>query len=348
LFQIEGEGKLVKQRVSALAACLVLGAGISAFGQSSPGMAGGTVLGDTVGSSDGVQVSIRYYDKRVYYPESDIPIKVTISNSSPETYRFKLAEDRVYSLGFDVRTQTNRAIDVADSYRKTLAATRPVYYREIAVEPGEEYSFVEKLNSYVSFKDPGAYTVRASFYPELIPGAPTGQAGGAAPILSNVLILSMRPSPGLPPASGLVKADTGETLKPEPIPPDEVVRRTIIARQRSRWNEFFLYLDLESLYTEDAARKRGYDRDSDEGRRQAIERYRADLQENITDKDIVTVPASFDIIETRYTAQSGVVRVLEKFDYGTFKMVKEYDYSLSRKDDVWYIVSYVVFNKGTE
>ncbi len=333
-------------RVSALAACLILGAGISAFGQSST--TGAAVLTESAAVMDGVQVSIRYYDKRVYYPESEIPIKVTISNSSPETYRFKLAEDRVYSIGFDVRTQTNRALDVADSYRKTLAASRPVYYREIAVEPGEEYSFVEKLNSYIAFKDPGAYTVRASFYPELIPGAPTGGAGSAAPIRSNVLILSMRPSAGLPPASSMVKADTGETLKAEAIPPDEVVRRTIVARQRSRWNEFFLYLDLESLYTEDAARKRGYDRDSDEGRRRAHERYKADLQESITDKDIVTVPSSFEIIETRYTAQSGVVRAIEKFDYGTFKMIKEYDYSLSRKDDVWYIVSYVVFNKGTE
>lgn len=106
---------------------------------------------------------------------------------------------------------------MAEAYKKSLASARSVFYREIAVEPGEEYSFVESLNRYIAFKDPGSYTVRASFYPELIPGAPGGSASGQTPILSNVLILSMRPSPGLPPASDLVKAETGEMLKPEMI-----------------------------------------------------------------------------------------------------------------------------------
>ena len=309
-----------------------------------------------LGGNEGVEISIRFYDKRIYYPESEIPIKVTISNGRPETYRFKLAEERFYSIGFDVRTQTNRALEVADAYKRSLASARSVFYREIAVEPGEEYSFVESLNRYTAFKEPGSYTVRASFYPELIPSAsgiaagavPGGGASAQTPILSNVLILSMRPSPGLPPASDLVKAETGEMLKPEAIPPDEVVRRTITARQRSRWSEFFLYIDLESLYTKDGDRKRSYDRESDEGRRRALEKYRADLTEKTVDADIVVLPVSFDIVETRYTAQNGLVRVIEKFDYRSFKMVKEYDYSLVRKDDVWYIVDYTVYNKGTE
>lgn len=317
-------------------------------GGAAPGSAQGGASGGDGPGDEGIQISIRFYDKRIYYPESEIPIKVTIANGRSETYRFKLAEDRAFSVGFSVRTQTNRALDVAESHKRSLASSRPVFYREIAVEPGEEYSFVESLNRYIAFKDPGSYTVRASFYPELIPGAPGGGPAGRPPILSNVLILSMRPSPGLPPASEAVRAETGETLKPETIPPDEVVKRTILARQRSRWNEFFLYLDLEALYTKDEDRKRSYDRESDEGRRRALAKYRADLQEKTVDADIVTLPASFEIVETRYTAQNGFVRAIEKFDYNTFKMVKEYDYSLVRKDDVWYIVDYTVFNKGTE
>jgi hypothetical protein len=364
LFQIEGERKAVYRRISALAACLVFEAALSGFGEgafaqgaSSPKPLASSIQASSpasgpafsgAGGNEGIEISIRFYDKRIYYPESEIPIKVTISNGRPETYRFKLAEERFYSVGFDVRTQTNRALEVAEAYKRSLASARSVFYREIAVEPGEEYSFVESLNRYTAFKEPGSYTIRASFYPELIPGAPGGGSAGGAPILSNVLILSMRPSPGLPPASDLVKAETGEMLKPEAIPPDEVVRRTITARQRSRWNEFFLYIDLESLYTKDGDRKRSYDRESDEGRRRALEKYRADLTEKTVDADIVVLPASFDIVETRYTAQNGLVRVMEKFDYRSFKMVKEYDYSLVRKDDVWYIVDYTVYNKGTE
>jgi hypothetical protein len=327
--------------------------------QSAPNAAPGIIAAP--GGADGIELSIRFYDKRLYYPESEIPIKVAIANTTAQTYRFKLAEDRTYSLSFDARTPANRALDVADDYKRALATTRPIFYREIVVEPGEEYSFVENLARYIRVTDPGSYNIRASFWPELVataPGAqpmPGTQAGAGAqsavpaqPILSNILILTVRPSLGLPPASENVSVDTGAILRPEPVAPDEVVTRTIVARQRARWNEFFLYLDLEALLSRDESRKRAYDRESDDGRRRLIERYKADLRTNVIDVDIVTIPSSFEVIETRYSANSGVVRVTEKFDYRTFKMVKEYDYELARRDNIWYIVGYSVLNKGTE
>lgn len=298
--------------------------------------------------STGVEVTIRFFDKRLYYPESEIPIKVTISNKTASTWRFKLAEDRLYSLAFEARTPSNRALDPADTYKKALATTRPVFYREMAIEPGEEYSFVESLARYVRVTDAGSYNLRVSFYPELVPAAPGARPQALPPIVSNVLILSVLPSLGLPPASELASLETGEILRPQAIPPDEVVERTIVARQKARWNEFFLYLDLEALLRRDEARKRAFDRESDEGRRRLVERYKADLQTTVVDTDIVTVPSSFEIIETRYSANTGIVRVIEKFDYRSFKMVKEYDYDLVRRDNIWYIEGYSVLNKGTE
>jgi hypothetical protein len=354
----------VYRRIAAIAASLVLSgacalslgaqSGVAPQGASGPASGGTAGAQASAGGSGGlsqpvgVDVSIRFYDKRLYYPEGSIPIKVTISNNTARTYRFKLTEDRVYSLSFEARTPANRALDVADDYKRTLASTRPVFYREMAVEPGEEYSFVEDLARYVHVVDPGSYSVRATFYPELVQSAPGVPQAEVSPIASNVLLLAVRPSPALPPASDLVSPDTGEILRPEALPPDEVVSRTIIARQRSRWNEFFLYLDLESLMTRDETRRRAYDRESDEGRRRLLERYRADLRTNVVDLDIVTIPASFEIIDTRYSTNRGTVRVIERFDYHSYMMVKEYDYELVRKDNIWYIVGYSVLNKGTE
>jgi hypothetical protein len=298
--------------------------------------------------NDGINVVIRFYDKRVYYPESEIPVKVTISNTTAATFRFKLAEDRVYSITFDARTQSNRGLDASDTYKKALAETRPVFYREVALNPGEEYSFVEDLGRYVALPGAGTFTLRASFWPELVQAAPGATWVQLPPIASNALILAVRPSLGLPPASDLVSPETGEILKPEALPPDEVVERTIVARQRSRWNEFFLYLDVEALLTRNEGKKRAYDRESDDGRRKMLEKYKADLQSNIVDQDIVTVPSSFEILETKYASSTGVVRVLEKFDYRSFKMVKEYEYDLVRRDNIWFIEGYSVLNKGTE
>jgi hypothetical protein len=79
-----------------------------------------------------------------------------------------------------------------------------------------------------------------------------------------------------------------------------------------------------------------------------IERYRADLQTNVVDNDIYLQPYYYEILETRYTEARGFVSVLEKFQNGQLRIVKEYSYELQRKDEVWYIVDYTVFNKGTE
>jgi hypothetical protein len=294
------------------------------------------------GAAADVKLSIRFFDKRIYFPGSEIPIMVTISNESDDTYRFKLADDRVYSLAFEARTPTNRLLDLSDDFKIAMSKAGPVFYRELAIKPGEEYSFHEDLCRFVRVDTPGSYSITASFFPELSTSA------AAAPIPSNVLSLSVRPSPGIPPASESIRAVTGEALKAQALPPDEVVRRTIVARQKGQWNEFFLYLDLESLLSRDQDRKRQYDAESDEGRRRMIERFRADLQTNVVDNDIVVQPYYFEVVETRYTDAKGFVTVQEKFQNGQLRLIKEYRYVLQRRDEIWQIVDYTVFNKGTE
>jgi hypothetical protein len=299
------------------------------------------LLAGTHAAAD-VKLSIRFFDKRIYFPGGEIPLMVTISNESDATYRFKLADDRVYSLSFEARTPTNRLLDLSDEFKISMSQSKPVFYRELAIKPGEEYSFREALERFVRVDQPGNYSVRATFYPEL------AASSAAQPISSNILSLSVRPSPGLPPASEVIQSITGEVLKAEALPPDEVVRRTIVARQKSLWNDFFLYLDLEALLSRDQDRKRQYDAESDEGRRAMLEHYRADLQTDIVDNDIVVQPYYFELLETRYTDAKGFVSVLEKFQSGQLHVVKEYTYELERREGVWYIVDYTVFNKGTE
>jgi hypothetical protein len=293
-------------------------------------------------SAEDVRLSIRFFDKRIYFPGSEIPVMVTVSNEGESTYRFKLADDRVYSLSFEARTPANRLLDLSDGYKVAMSLSKPVFYRELAIKSGEEYSFKEDLSRFVRVESPGSYTVKASFYPELY------SSPSPSPIASNVLSLSVRPSPGLPPASESVSAVTGEALKAQALGPDEVVRRTIVARQKSQWNEFFLYIDLPSLLTRDQDRKRQYAAESDEGQRRMVERYRADLETSVVDNDIVVQPYSFEILETRYTEARGFVKAIEKFQSGQLRLIKEYNYVLERRGEIWYIVDYTVLNKGTE
>jgi hypothetical protein len=297
-------------------------------------------LGQVVAQTE---LSIGFFDKRVYVPGAEVLVKVTMRNSSPAVWRFKLADDKRLSITFDVKTMSNRPLEPSDSWKRKMASSTPIFYRELTIEPGEEYSFVEDLRDYVRFTEPGVFMVSCALYPELTRGVSSETA-----MRSNTLALSIRPGSPAPSAAESFRADTNDILKAERIGPDEVVARTIQARQKSLWNEFFLYLDVESLLKANPEKKRMYDRESDDGRRRMLSAYRTDLMASVVDSDIVVIPSSFEIIETRFGASSGKVTVVEKFKNTGFSMIKEYTYELERRDDIWFIVSYTVINKGTE
>jgi hypothetical protein len=288
--------------------------------------------------------SIRFFDKKVYYLDSsDIDIKVTLTNDSPQPFRFKLADEKTFSLDFDASSLSNRPLDHTDGFIKKRSQNQPVFFREITLEPGEEYSFVENLFDYVKIPESGVFVVKATLYPELV------TKDSATKIQSNLLNLNIRPPLGKDENRKFqLDQDTMEILSRESIPPDKVVEYTIVARQKSQWNKFFLYLDLESLLTRSAEKKGRYLRESEDGRSRMIEEFRKTLQEPTVDQDINTVPSDFRITETSYTADRGTVKVIESFKFKNFDLRKLYTYYLSKRDNIWFITDYLVKNLGTE
>jgi hypothetical protein len=193
-------------------------------------------------------------------------------------------------------------------------------------------------------------------YPELYRTGTTvslgagGRPGAAVPLESNRLSLNIRP-PALPGPSGLPLAmdmETNANLVREKLPPDQVVNYILTARQKSQWEKFFLYLDLEAMIIRGAPRQRQWLAESEEGRRRMLARYRSELEAAVTDGDIATIPMEFQIELTRYSAEEGTVSVLEKFKTGSYIERKRYTYYLRQRDDVWTIVDYTVLNLGTE
>jgi hypothetical protein len=301
------------------------------------------------GAEPGVEISIRFFDKRIYYVESaPIYVQVTIANNGPGTYYFKLADERIFSVDFDVRTVSNRALDPADTLVRRRQASQQVFFRDIAVESGESFSFVEDIRNYANLSQSGAFVVQARVYPGLYRTVSLG--AGTEILESNRLSLNLRP-PSLPGPGGIpldMDAETNAILVREKLAPDAVVEYTLTARQRSQWEKFFLYLDLEAMVTRDGARRRQWTAESEEGRRRMLARYRTELQEALVDGDISTIPTEFTIERTTYTADEGTVVVLERFRTGNYTERKRYTYTLHRRDDIWTIVDYTVVNLGTE
>ncbi len=290
--------------------------------------------------NNGIDLSIRLYNQRIYYPETEIQVLVEITNNTNDTYRFKSAQDRRYNLDFQATTLTNEPIRRSEQFIMAAERNQQVYYRDIDIEPGERFSFVEPLKDYLSLGKAGAYIVKASYFPEL--------KNSGDGLESNLISFTVRPSAGNLALASRIDADTGAVLRREKLPPDEVVEYTIQARQLGQWNKFFLYLDPLSLMLEDPDAKRRYNRSSEEERLKMEEDYRIRLQSRTTRDEIVLVPIEYEIKETRYTSNMGTVIVIEKFQNPDFIEVKEFTYYLNRQDGIWTIGSYEVRNIGSE
>jgi hypothetical protein len=294
----------------------------------------------------GVSLAISYSEKRIYYlgdSQHPVLLDVVLTNNSDSTYRFKSADNRFYNLDFEVSTPSNLLLEHSQKFIKSKYANQPVFFRDVSLDPGERFGITLNLNEFVEFSQPGLYTVQALFYPEL-----SVPPGAAAPLRSNPLSLSLRPAVVFPEEKARIEAETGALLARAPLPPDEVVSYTLQARQKSQWEKFFLYLDLESLCTQSPGRAESYRRMSEENRRNALATFRRQLSSQVVDTDIVLIPTDFEIQETHYTPFEATVLVIEKFKQRDFTEVKRYTYYLTRKDRIWLISRYETVNLGTE
>ena len=206
--------------------------------------------------------------------------------------------------------------------------------------------FVEDLRRYAALGEPGSFVVQARIFPELFRDV----AASAVPLVSNRLNLNLRP-PALPGAEGIpfeMDVESGAVLVREKLPPDEVVTYMLGARQKSQWEKFFLYLNLEAMITNDAGRRRIWLNESEEGRRRMMARYREELRNATADEDIALIPSEFRIENTSHNGENGSVVVTEWFRVGRITERRRYTYSLRRLDDIWTIVDYTVVRLGTE
>ena len=189
-------------------------------------------------------VSIRFYDRRVYYPGSGssepIFVQISITNNNPETLRFKLADDRSFSIDFGIINSKNRQLQHTAEWMRKRNTNRQIYFREITLEPGETYSFIENIKDYIEISEPGIFLVNSLFFPELKRYSDNSEMH----VISNKLSLEIKPAPSAAALGSLpVSPLSGEILQAKPIPPDQVISYLLTARQKSLWEQFFLYMD---------------------------------------------------------------------------------------------------------
>jgi hypothetical protein len=293
-------------------------------------------------AQDTQEFSIRFFDQKVYFLGDPIQVEAVITNTGTDTLRFKVADNRFFNLDFDVRTPSNVGLDHARQFTIERNSDQPVFFRELSLEPGEKYGIVVDLTQYAALASPGQYMLQATFFPELFRGqSSTGMR-------SNRLTLNVKPPVVTAEERAVVEAETGALLARQALAPDEVVSWTIAARQKSQWERFFLYLDLESLMRKNPERDRVFRNSTEAQRRVMVDQYRKQLQQMSILQDISVIPSSFAIQKTAYDATDGTVQALERFKYADYTELKAYTYHLKRSDGYWIIWDYEIRNQGTE
>jgi hypothetical protein len=313
-----------------------------------------------------ISFSIRFFDKKIYYVQGanndPVYVQIIVANNSPAPFYFKLADDRAFSVDFDVLTTTNRPLQQTDYLVRKRTTVQQVFFRYVSIEPGESFSFIEDVRHYAMLSEAGTFVVQAKLYPDLYQAASTAtvqQTATAAsaivravpePLASNRLTLNIRP-PSITGQDGLpitLDVETNAVLVRHDLSPDQMITYMLTARQKTQWEKFFLYVDIDAMVRRDEARKRQWKAESEEGRQRMAARYRQDLQTSVIDNDIVTIPSRFEIMRTDYGKEEGTVTVIEWFQIQNYVEKKQYVYAIQRKDDVWMVVNYTVQNLGTE
>lgn len=293
-----------------------------------------------------VSFQIRPYNKEIYFPQSSIFLQITIKNEGQTPYHFHVAEERVFNLKFSVLSfgQQTGVVPESDNFKENRYNNQPILYREVSIKPGEEFAFHVNLKDYVNLKDPGLYSVQASFMPDLslwTSGSPTLMS-------SNVLSLSVRPgTTDIIAYRERIDAEKGEVLRRLKMPPDEVIKHTIKSRQiqgPSQKESFFLYLDVESLYIRQEKNRTEYNRADALERSRMLERFKNRIWQEDNPEDFSRVPVRMEIIRTEYTGKEGTVTAQLWFNEGDFFQIKLYTYALKNQDDIWMIYDYSVKN----
>jgi hypothetical protein len=286
--------------------------------------------------------SIRFFDQKVYFLGDEIQVEALITNTGTDTMRFKVADNRFFNMDFDVRTTRNVGLDHAREFTIERNSDQPVFFREVSLEPGEKYGIVVDLTKFAAVSSPGQYVLQGTFYPELFRGP------DSAVMKSNRLSLNLKPPALTAEEKAVMQAEVGALLARQPFPPDEAVSWTISARQKSQWERFFLYLDLESLMRKNPEKDRIFRNSTESQQRQMVDQFRQQLQKTTIQQDISVIPTSFEIKKTTYDNAEGTVEVLEKFKYPDYTELKGYTYHLKKSDRYWIIYDYEIKNQGTE
>ena len=208
-------------------------------------------------------VNIRFYNKKIYTPDSAVEILVELENKTENPIAFLSADNKIYNIKVKAATLQGVLCEPSDLYLKTMAIQEPYQYKEIILQPNESYSFRIDLADYVVINQADSYKIEVLFFGQLSQNP--GEAAVSNPLFLNIGEAESTQEEILTAAEETVQPSSAAARR-SAMEPDRVVAFTIDALMNKKNDDFFLYIDLESLYLKNAERKDLYMKGSEEVR----------------------------------------------------------------------------------
>ena len=80
-------------------------------------------------------VNIRFYNKKIYTPDSAVEILVELENKTENPIAFLSADNKIYNIKVKAATLQGVLCEPSDLYLKTMAVQEPYQYKEIILQP---------------------------------------------------------------------------------------------------------------------------------------------------------------------------------------------------------------------
>jgi hypothetical protein len=291
----------------------------------------------------GVEVTIEYYERTIYYVDSDIIVQLQVTNRSIEPFLFNTSFDKYFTFDFEIKEYSGSVVPHSRAYEVARSQFEPVKIDEITLKKNEVYGVRINLSDWFELSKPGEYIVKGIFYPFL----KTDSMKDPSIQSENELYLDLNP-PYTERVREEQRVEEIERLKAESLPPYEVIRVMLEALQRNDFEVYFLYIDFDQLIRQFANAKELYLEASDRDKRRIIEElFKPYLRgENDLEKMpfIEHIPRVFEIVRTEIVGNDATVEVLEDFQYGNLQRKKRYKYYLHQFDDKWLLQKYEIVN----
>jgi len=287
-----------------------------------------------------LQASVRLDDVRPYYPDSEVPILVTLSNTGSDPILLHMAEQRPWNIRFFSVMQTGTALpgerQESDAYL-AHQGQREILIQPLVLNPGESFSFRADLKQWLQLNQPGLYEVYGLFASD-----PRRQDTVNR---TNRLTLMIRPPEDAPrqaeqAAMMRMEAARVEHLNRAALSPDAVIRSFLTARKEGREAAYFLYVNLEEIFRKDPVRNNLFRRSSQANRERLLQEFRTRLWTQ--DPELVRIPTGWEIEKTEYDSRTAQVRALLWYNEVDFSARRRFVFILSRSDQFWEITDYYV------